>query len=93
MKRIVNNVSVQQLEVLSRELQRRTGVALAGPQGEMEVRGFRVQYSYDEAQQTLAFELKSKPWYVPQRLIETKVDEFLAGPGKDLLEGKVVKNS
>jgi hypothetical protein len=93
MKRIVNNVSTQQMEVLSRELQRRTGVDLVGPQGEIEVRGFRVQYSFDEARQTLEFELKSKPWYVPQRLIETKVDEFLAGPGKDLLEGRAVKNS
>lgn len=88
MKRIVNNVSVQQLEVLSKEVQRRTGVGLAGPQGEIEVQGFRVQYLYDEAGQTLELELKDKPWYVPQSLIEAKVDEFLAGPGKDLLEGK-----
>jgi len=91
MKRILNNVSVQQMEVLSKEIQRRIGIELGGPQGEMEVRGFRVQYSYDEAQQTLEFELKSKPWYVPQSLIETKVDEFLAGPGKDFLEGKTVE--
>jgi hypothetical protein len=91
MKRIVNNVSVQQLEFLSQEVQRRTGTGFAGPQGEIEVHGFRVQYSYDEAQRTLELELKSKPWYVPQALIEAKVDEFLAGPGKDLLRGKAVE--
>ena len=90
MKRIVNNVSPQQLEAFSKEIQRRTGSELTGHRGELEVQGFRVQYLYDEAQRTLEIELKSKPWYVPQTLIEAKVDEFLAGPGKDLLAGKIV---
>ena len=88
MKRTLNNISVQQLEIFSEEIRRRTGTDLAGHQGELEMHGFRVQYFYDEAKRTLELELKSKPWYVSERLIETKVDEFLAGPGKDLLKGK-----
>lgn len=81
MKWVEQNVSAQQFKAISEDIRRRTGVELASHEGEMEMRGFRFRFSYEEATQVLEFELKDKPWYVPEALIEAKVKEFLTGPG------------
>ena len=87
MKHILTDISEQKFSRISSEIQQRTGIALPGNGGSVEMKGFEIRFLFDSAAQTLEWELLKKPWFVPQSLIDSKVEEFMAGPGAAFLDG------
>lgn len=80
MKRTLHGVTEATLVTIQGELKKRMGISLESYEGVSEVKGFKIRHSYDPAKETLEVEVLSKPWFVPQKLMEQKVDEFLRGP-------------
>lgn len=81
MKRLISGVNEDKLKQISGEIRRRLNIDLPDKDGIIEAQGFRIQMQYDSAAETLALELLKKPWYVPDAMIERKIDEWLAGAG------------
>jgi hypothetical protein len=88
MTHTLNGVSDEKFAELRQTLESRTGIVLEGNEGTVEKHGFCVRYRRDAASETLSLELLKKPWFVPQSLIDRKVGEYLAGPGRALLGGE-----
>jgi hypothetical protein len=82
-ERRIQPISRTQFDAIGVEIKRRIGVDFDADHGIFEIKGFRVQYNYQEDLQSLHVQLLSKPWFIPESLIASKVDEYLAGPGKE----------
>jgi len=82
MKRLLSGINEETFNRIAAELRLRLGVDLPDHNGTIEAQGFRVQIQHDGAAETLTLELLKKPWYVPEPMIERKVDEWLAGAVK-----------
>ena len=86
MKHILTNISEQKFNKIAAELKQRAGIALVGNSGNVESKGFEVRFCYDDTAKTLELELLKKPWFVPQSLIDSKIAEYMAGPGAAFLD-------
>ena len=82
-ERHLQPISRAQFDAIGTEIKSRIGVGFDADSGIFEIMGFRVQYHYQEDIQSLHVQLLSKPWFIPESLIASKVDEYLAGPGKE----------
>ena len=81
MKRVFSGIEEQRFEAILAEIRQRLGVELPRHGGSIKAQGFEVEVHYDRAAETLTFELLKKPWFVPESLIERKIDEWLATSG------------
>jgi hypothetical protein len=84
-KRVLSGIEERRFEAIAAEIRQRLGVELPGHSGFIEAQGFKVEVHYDRVAKTLTFELLKKPWFVPESLIEQKIDEWLAASGAVLL--------
>jgi hypothetical protein len=78
MKRQLSGISQEKFIRVAAEIQRRLGVQLPEGDGTIASQGFRVQIQHDPEAETLTLELLKKPWYVPDSMIEKKIDEWLS---------------
>ena len=86
MKHILTNISEQKFSKIATELKQRAGIALVGNSGNVESKGFEIRFCYDTIAKTLELELLKKPWFVPQSLIDSKIKEYMDGPGAAFLD-------
>jgi len=86
MKHILTDITKQKFDKITSEIEQRTGVTLPGNSGNVEFKGFEVRFHFAPTEKTLELELLKKPWYVPQSLIDSKIKEFMAGPGTNFLD-------
>lgn len=85
-KRVLSGIEAQQFKAIAATIQKRMGITLPERSGSVEAHGFRIHLHYDSAAELLTLELMEKPWYVPESLIEQKIDEWLTShpyPGTD----------
>lgn len=84
-KRVLSGIEERRFEAIAAEIRQRLGVELPGHSGVIEAHGFKVEVHYDRVAKTLTFELLNKPWFVPESLIDRKIDEWLSASGAVLL--------
>jgi hypothetical protein len=84
-KRVLSDIEEWRFKAIAAEIRQRLGVELPARSGFIEAQGFKIKVRYDRAAKTLSFELLKKPWFVPESLIEQKIDEWLASSGAVLL--------
>lgn len=76
-RRVLSGIEEQQFKAIAATIQKRMGITLPERNGSVEAHGFRVHVHYDSAAESLTLELLEKPWYVPESLLEQKIDEWL----------------
>jgi hypothetical protein len=81
MKRLVSGINHEKFKAIAADIHRRLGVALPDGKGTIDAQGFRVQIQHDAVAETLTLELLKKPWFIPDSIIEKKIDEWLSDAG------------
>lgn len=78
LERTIDGVTTEKFTQLKQLLKEKLGVDLEGSQGEASSNGFHVAYQYDPATQVLKLQLLDKPWFVPEAMIESKLEELIS---------------